>query len=59
MQTAQTTPNKNVSLPEKVMRTFYVDRQIADKFRKLVREDMRNQSAVIEQSMKRFNLAKE
>ena len=29
MQTAQTTPNKNVSLPEKVMRTFYVDKYFA------------------------------
>lgn len=55
MQTAQSTNlNENVSLPEKVMKTFYIDRQIAKQFRDVVRKDMRNQSLVIENSMRRF-----
>ena len=55
MQTAQTTnPNQNVSLPEKVMKTFYIDRQIAKQFTDVVKKDMRNQSLVIENSMRRF-----
>ena len=51
MQTAQ---NQTTPKPEKIMRTFYIDREIAEQFARVVKKDMRNQSLVITNAMMRF-----